>query len=167
MSTLTVLPYVAPSVLFLLACTGAILKYGKLKNTVDTLKDEVMPEGESKLVSKEVFDLSQKNIEEKIDGINSTIRGMETNRAMFFNSECNSPWALSRLVSILLIVEFIPSIFSSIFFCDKSNTSFDTNLDSPSSGITSSLSVSTVFLSFPYFRIAPEQARTKTTPEAA
>ena len=80
MITLATLSYITPGVIFLLACTGAVLKYGKLKNTVNTLEKEVMPEGEPKLISKEVFNLTQKNIEKKIDGIDFAIRNMETKR---------------------------------------------------------------------------------------
>ena len=73
-------PFIAPSVVFVLACAGAIYKHGKLKTDVDNLKEVVIPEGEPKLVSKAVFDLSQKNLSKKIDGIDTKIEGMETKR---------------------------------------------------------------------------------------
>jgi len=82
MSTLlaTIGPFIAPGVLTLIAGTGVAVAYGKIKNSVTTIKEDLYPDGRPKYLSKEVYATAQTTLNVTLKRLDKKIDEMDEKR---------------------------------------------------------------------------------------
>ena len=73
-------PFIAPGALFIIAGTGVAVAYGKIKNSVTTLKEDLYPDGRPKYISKEVYATAQTTLNVTLKRLDKKIDDMDKKR---------------------------------------------------------------------------------------
>ncbi len=82
MSTLlaTIGPFIAPGILLLFGGTGVAVAYGKIKNSVTTIKEDLYPDGRPKYLSKEIYATAQTTLNVTLKRLDKKIDDMDKKR---------------------------------------------------------------------------------------